>query len=264
MKYIGDYRVGDTIYLSFNTRDTDGAPITLAGTPAVRVYKDADDTEDDSGITLSVDDDSRTGWHRVTIDTSADATFYAAGADFQVVLTAGTVDSISVVGVCVGEFSIENRSALMPSTAGRKLGVEADGDLTKVNTLDGHTAQTGDAYAIVNSGTHGNAALKTLVDTVDDFLDTEMAAVLAAVDTEVAAILALLDDARGEPGQGAPPVNPDLATKVDWLYTAWRNLKNNDGTTTNLYADNGTTIIAKQTTSEAGGTVTKAEWITGA
>lgn len=50
--------------------------------------------------------------------------------------------------------------------------------------------QTGDAYAVVNSGTHGNAALKTLIDTIDDFLDTEIAAILAAVDTEVAAILA--------------------------------------------------------------------------
>lgn len=32
-------------------------------------------------------------------------------------------------------------------TAGNTLGVEADGDLTKVNTLDGHTAQTGDSFA---------------------------------------------------------------------------------------------------------------------
>lgn len=32
-------------------------------------------------------------------------------------------------------------------TAGNTLSVESDGDLTKVNTLDGHTAQTGDSYA---------------------------------------------------------------------------------------------------------------------
>jgi len=31
--------------------------------------------------------------------------------------------------------------------------------------------QTGDSYAIVNSGTHGNAALKTLIDTVDTVVD---------------------------------------------------------------------------------------------
>jgi hypothetical protein len=62
-----------------------------------------------------------------------------------------------------------------------------------VGSVTGHTPQTGDAYAIVNSGTHGNAALKTLIDAVDDFLDTEVAAILAAVDTEVAAILAAVD-----------------------------------------------------------------------
>ncbi len=34
-----------------------------------------------------------------------------------------------------------------------------------------HEPQSGDSYAIVNSGTHGNAALKTLIDTVDGVVD---------------------------------------------------------------------------------------------
>ena len=49
------------------------------------------------------------------------------------------------------------------------------------------------AGAAVTSVTHGNAALKTLIDTIDDFLDTEIAAILAAVDTEVGAIKAKTD-----------------------------------------------------------------------
>lgn len=64
------------------------------------------------------------------------------------------------------------------------LGIESDGDLTKVNTLHGHTAQTGDSYAIVNSGTHGNAALKTLIDAVDDYVDTE----ISTLTTELAKV----------------------------------------------------------------------------
>ena len=48
------------------------------------------------------------------------------------------------------------------------LGIEADGDITKVNALDGHTAQSGDAYAIASDGTYGNAALKTLIDAILD------------------------------------------------------------------------------------------------
>jgi uncharacterized protein YunC (DUF1805 family) len=43
-------------------------------------------------------------------------------------------------------------------------------------------AQTGDSYAIVNHGTNGNAAIKTSVDTIDDFLDTEIAAIKAKTD----------------------------------------------------------------------------------
>jgi len=50
-------------------------------------------------------------------------------------------------------------------TAGNTLGVESDGDCTKVNTLNGHTAQTGDTYALAN-GVTGFAAIDTVVDAV--------------------------------------------------------------------------------------------------
>lgn len=48
----------------------------------------------------------------------------------------------------------------------------AAADYTIVSDLG--TVQTGDAYAIVNNGTYGNSALKTLIDTVDNFVDTEI------------------------------------------------------------------------------------------
>lgn len=70
-------------------------------------------------------------------------------------------------------------------------------------------------------------------------------------------------DTSGQPGQGAPPATASLRSKMDDLHKAWRNLKTNDGTTTQLFADDGTTVDAKQTTSESGGTVTKSEWVTG-
>lgn len=90
-------------------------------------------------------------------------------------------------------FSIEtygNASAQHAFDLGTALSSQTVGTLT---TYTGNTPQTGDSYAIVNSGTYGNAALKTLIDTVDDFVDTEVAAILAAVDTEVAAIKAKTD-----------------------------------------------------------------------
>jgi hypothetical protein len=114
--YLGDFVVGATVPVYFNTRDIDAAPITLvSGT--VRVYRADTDVEDDSGITLDADYDSRTGLHQVLIDTSADGTFYASGNDFVVVLTVGTVDGISVVGSAVAQFSIENRTAALMLTS---------------------------------------------------------------------------------------------------------------------------------------------------
>jgi len=46
---------------------------------------------------------------------------------------------------------------------------------------------------------------------------------IATIDSIADAILALLDNARGEPGTGAPPVNPDAMTKLDYLYKFMRN-----------------------------------------
>lgn len=86
---------------------------------------------------------------------------------------------------------------------------------------------------------------------------------LDTIDTILDAVLALLDDPRAEPGQGKPPENPDAMTKLDYIYKTWRNKKDNDGNTTQLYADDGSTVDQKQTTSVAGGIVEKAEWESG-
>lgn len=55
--------------------------------------------------------------------------------------------------------------------------------LASVGTAAISTAQTGDSYAIVNSGTHGNAALKALIDAIDDYVDTEIATLLSRIGT---------------------------------------------------------------------------------
>jgi hypothetical protein len=53
-----------------------------------------------------------------------------------------------------------------------------------VTTLTGHTAQTGDGYAIVNNVTHGNAALETLVDEIETILKSATYG-LSAIETLV-------------------------------------------------------------------------------
>lgn len=57
-------------------------------------------------------------------------------------------------------------------------GTDTVANVSTVATLTGHTVQTGDSYAIVSSETHGNAALKTQIDTVDDYVDTEIADII--------------------------------------------------------------------------------------
>lgn len=144
--YLGDYVLAATIYHKFTTRGTTGLPTTLAGSPALSVYKTNSTTESTSGITLTVDFDGRTGLNNVAIDLASDGTFYATGCDFAIVITTGTVGGTSVVSETIATFSINNRSALRPATAGRTLVVDAaglaDANTVKVGPTGSGTAQT--------------------------------------------------------------------------------------------------------------------------
>lgn len=128
MSYEGDIRLGDTIDIKFSTRSfTTGAPTTLAGTPVISAYPGNSTTQLTAGITLSVDFDSVTGLHNVRI-VATSGNGYATATDYTLVITTGTVGGVSVVGEVVGSFSIEHRSALMPTTAARTLDVSAGGE----------------------------------------------------------------------------------------------------------------------------------------
>lgn len=129
MAHLGDFDASAVIYGKFTTyRPSTGATFTLAGTPALSVYKDNSVTQSTTGVTLTADFDSVTGLNHFAIDTSADGTFYAAGSFFDIVITTGTVDSVSVTGSVVGRFTLRKNSALKPTTAGRTLDVSAGGE----------------------------------------------------------------------------------------------------------------------------------------
>lgn len=125
---MGDYDTSTVIYGKFTTfRPSTGAAYTLGGTPALSVYKDNSTTQSTTGVTLTADFDSVTGLNHFAIDTSADGTFYSAGSFFDIVITTGTVDSVSVVGSVVASFTLRKDSSLKPTTAGRTLDVTATG-----------------------------------------------------------------------------------------------------------------------------------------
>jgi hypothetical protein len=92
-------------------------------------------------------------------------------------------------------------------TAGVTLGVESDGDLTKVNTLDGHTPQTGDAFARLGAPAGASIAADVaenqtdlnsiLADTGTDIPAT-LSTIAGYIDTEVASIVSTLSTIDGK------------------------------------------------------------------
>jgi hypothetical protein len=97
---------GSTFTFKFNTRRfTTGAPFTLAGTPSISLYPTGSATQITAGITLTVDYDSKTGYHDVSVvGTTAGL---ADGTHYTAVIEVGTVEGVSVVGQKVHEFETE-------------------------------------------------------------------------------------------------------------------------------------------------------------
>ena len=192
-----------------------------------------------------------------------------------VVITSDTTAIESELILVHSETTIIASDAIVLTTSVASLSTKQDSDMVVVAAA--HTKTQSDIVII------------------DDFLDTEMAAqtsnlVIIASDTtaievdtgttlsaqittiasdiviaasDIVLIQALLDDARAEPGQGAPPVNPDVVTKIDYLYKAWRNKVEQTATTMSVYNDAGTVVDQKATVSDDATTATKGEIVTG-
>jgi len=112
MSYMGDFAAGATVRMRFNTVNTSGVPTTLTS-GAVTISKDGSDVTPSGGVTLTADVGSVTGRHHVVIVTATDATTFTAGSEYAVRLSGSSaVGGVSVVGIVVGEFSIQNRYVL--------------------------------------------------------------------------------------------------------------------------------------------------------
>lgn len=105
--YLGDLIDGGTHDFMFTTVGSTGLPTVLTGSPALSVYKDNNTTETTTGPTLTASFDTRVGMNHVRL-VLTDA-FYVPDTDYSVVITAGTVGGVSVVGYVVAQFSISNR-----------------------------------------------------------------------------------------------------------------------------------------------------------
>ena len=59
--YQGDIQIGDTIYWTFTTVGTDGAPTVLTGSPTATAYTDGGLTQSATGVTITADFDGVVG-----------------------------------------------------------------------------------------------------------------------------------------------------------------------------------------------------------
>lgn len=147
--WLGDYLEDGIVNTKFTTVDGAGLPVTLSGTPAIVVYKGDGTTEITGGITLTPDHDAKVGTNHVKIDLSADAA-YVPGEDYQIEISAGTVDGGTVIGYVPKEFSIENRSSLSIKAVVDAIKVQTDKQVyTVANQLDVNVKSIDDDSAVV-------------------------------------------------------------------------------------------------------------------
>ncbi len=161
--YLGDIEKGRVLRGKFNTSaKATGAGITIGGTPSVVVYKDNSTTEITSGIVLTIDFDSRTGFHHWSVDTSGSD--YTAGSDYAVVVTGGTVDGESINGKVLREFSLQNRfiRSEPPTQTSNATAVRTElaAELAKISATD---TRTSSIYTVVQLTDADVASIKSTV-----------------------------------------------------------------------------------------------------
>ncbi len=158
-----------------------------------------------------------------------------------------------VPGAAGGHFIAGTNAATSVNITGNITG-NLVGTVSTLTTYTGNTPQTGDAYTIVNSVTHGNSALKTaigLLPTLGEFFTVDSGEAYAdAIDGSV------VKEIAGNAGGGGGEVTLDLTQAIPTTNTAntlgdclngaraqafgnWARV----GMQLILYAPNGTTVV---------------------
>lgn len=173
---MSDYTVEETVHFMFTTRRfSTGAPFALSG-GVISAYENESLTQITAGITLGADHDGVTGLNLVTV-VATGANGFEAGKDYHLVITTGTVDSVSVVGEIIGRFTLSRSAAAV--------------DLA--NGTDGLGAiKTDTAAILVDTGTTLDARIPAAL--VGGRID----ATVDATGMEAGAIDAILDDTIGD------------------------------------------------------------------
>ena len=194
-------------------------------------------------------------------------------------LLTATQASIDAIEADTNELQVDNVPGLI-ATAQADLDILTGTDGVTLATAQGLYApsKAGDAMTLTAAAVDliwdeliaghltADSAGKHLSDIFADtneLITDDIIGQLELTDAVADSILALLDNARGEPAQGAPPVNPDMATKVDYLYKFLRNKIETTATQISVYDDAGAVVDHKSTISDDATTFTRGEIATG-
>jgi hypothetical protein len=126
---VNDFSSSQQIHLKFTTlRPSTGVawPFVSGG---VVIFKNNLTVPVNSGVTLTTNFGGYTGLNNITIDTSVNTTYYSNGSFFDIVISSGTVDSVSASGIKVADFTLRNDSSLKPVVIGRTLAVDSNNQI---------------------------------------------------------------------------------------------------------------------------------------
>lgn len=236
MTYLGDFNPGDVVEFKFTTvAPTTGKPAALGCTPTLVVYKDNNPTPETWGITLSASCNSVVGLNHGSIDTSGCGLFYSSGSSFQVVMATGSVCDISIVGYTVKEFSLQHRSPLRPTVAGRTLDVTAAGGASP----DWGNVENAGATVTLSGTTVGALASKT------------------GFELSTTGIDAILDRPIAEPTGVFAWASASLRGIIQWLGARASNQQTQTTTTTTVYNRAAGCTLATSTSCDSGGVTTR-------
>jgi hypothetical protein len=205
---------------------------------------------------INIDGSAMTGTNNALLAANVPTNFSSLGIESD-----GDITKVNLVDTNTDMVGTNNAllAANVPTNFS-SLGIESDGDITKVNLVDTNTDMRGTDGVDTSTmrGTDSAALASDYTSARAGYLDF-----ITSINTTVNDIISMLDDPRSEPGQGAPSVNADAMTKLDYLYKFMRNKVETGTTTISIYDNAGTTIDQLATISAAGSTFTRGEFGTG-
>jgi len=233
--HLGSWNIDDYVTFPCNTHAADtGAATDADSNPAYRVYEDETATPLLAGSTVLLDPDNTVGFYSERIQLAAGSGF-EVGKSYTIYVSA-TVGSVT--GTMSHTFQI---------LSGVNVVAIEDGDPSDTIL----SAVTDDDTQIDGSGVN---SVPGLIGALED---------LSAAEVNAEVVDALSVDTYAEPGQEAPAATASLATKIGYLFKAWRNKATQTASQLSLYNDAGDTVDQKATISDNGTTLTKGEIGTG-